>query len=68
MPEKIFERLTDASGVYFDGDLVMRRQTPFQLLEVYETAQRRRVTMRIAAFMVAIRRVTEASEMRGLYA
>jgi glutamate dehydrogenase (NAD(P)+) len=36
--------------------------------EVYETAQRRRVSMRIAAFMVAIRRVTEASEMRGLYA
>jgi hypothetical protein len=24
--------------------------------------------MRIAAFMVAIRRVTEASELRGLYA
>jgi glutamate dehydrogenase (NAD(P)+) len=36
--------------------------------EVYETMQRRRVNMRIAAFMVAIRRVTEASEMRGLYA
>ncbi len=30
--------------------------------------QRNRVSMRIAAFMVAIRRVTEASEMRGLYA
>jgi glutamate dehydrogenase/leucine dehydrogenase len=36
--------------------------------EVYDTMKRRRVTMRIAAFMVAIRRVTEASEMRGLYA
>ena len=36
--------------------------------EVYTTMQRRRVNMRIAAFMVAIRRVTEASEMRGLYA
>src|SRR5688572_9299646 len=36
--------------------------------EVYTTMQRRRVSMRIAAFMVAIRRVTEASEMRGLYA
>ena len=36
--------------------------------EVYTTARQRRVTMRIAAFMVAIRRVTEASEMRGLYA
>ena len=36
--------------------------------EVYETMKRHRVNMRIAAFMVAIRRVTEASEMRGLYA
>ncbi len=36
--------------------------------EVYATMRRRRVSMRIAAFMVAIRRVTEASEMRGLYA
>jgi len=37
MSEKIFERLTDAAGVYFDGTLVERRTTPFQLLEVYET-------------------------------
>ncbi|HXF79725.1 MAG TPA: polyamine aminopropyltransferase [Usitatibacter sp.] len=37
MSEKIFERLTAGSGVYFEGTLVERRQTPFQLLEVYET-------------------------------
>ncbi|HST00068.1 MAG TPA: polyamine aminopropyltransferase [Usitatibacter sp.] len=37
MAEKIFERLTAASGVYFEGTLVERRQTPFQLLEVYDT-------------------------------
>ena len=37
MAERIFERLTEASGVYFDGTLVERRQTPFQLLEVYDT-------------------------------
>ena len=36
--------------------------------QVDATRRRRRVSMRIAAFMVAIRRVTEASEMRGLYA
>ena len=36
--------------------------------EVYATMRRRRVSMRIAAFMVAIQRVTEASELRGLYA
>jgi spermidine synthase len=37
LPEKIFERLTGGSGVYFDGTLVERRRTPFQLLEVYDT-------------------------------
>jgi spermidine synthase len=43
MAEKIFERLTDASGVYFDGTLVERRRTPFQLLEVYETPELGRI-------------------------
>lgn len=37
MSEKILERLTDAAGVYFDATLVERRQTPYQLLEVYDT-------------------------------
>ncbi|HET9653101.1 MAG TPA: polyamine aminopropyltransferase [Usitatibacter sp.] len=37
MAERIFERLTPSSGVYFDGTLVSRTQTPFQLLEVYDT-------------------------------
>jgi glutamate dehydrogenase (NAD(P)+) len=36
--------------------------------EVYALSRRRRVSMRIAAFMLAIQRVTEAAEMRGLYA
>ncbi len=49
-----------------NDDLRRIMETAFD--EVYTTAQRRRVSMRIAAFMVAIRRVTEASEMRGLYA
>jgi spermidine synthase len=39
MSEKIFEKLNDSSGVYFTGTLVERRQTPFQLLEVYETPE-----------------------------
>src|SRR3954471_17499243 len=43
MSEKIFERLNDASGVYFEGTLVERRQTPFQLLEVYETPELGRI-------------------------
>jgi spermidine synthase len=37
LPEKILERLTDGSGVYFEGTLVERRRTPYQLLEVYDT-------------------------------
>jgi spermidine synthase len=43
MSEKIFERLTEGSGVYFDGALAERRQTPFQLLEVYETPELGRI-------------------------
>ena len=43
MSEKIHERLTDAAGVYFDARLVERRQTPFQLLEVYDTAELGRI-------------------------
>ncbi|HYC34840.1 MAG TPA: polyamine aminopropyltransferase [Usitatibacter sp.] len=43
MSEKIFERLNDASGVYFEATLVERRQTPYQLLEVYETPELGRI-------------------------
>jgi spermidine synthase len=43
MSERIYERLNDASGVWFDGTLVERRQTPFQLLEVYETPELGRI-------------------------
>jgi spermidine synthase len=41
--EKILERLNAASGVYFEGTLLERRQTPFQLLEVYETPELGRI-------------------------
>ena len=40
---KIFERLNDHSGVYFEGTLLERRQTPYQLLEVYETPELGRI-------------------------
>ena len=43
LPEKILERLNEASGVWFEGTLLERRQTPFQLLEVYETAELGRI-------------------------
>lgn len=35
---------------------------------ILETSHQHRVNMRVAAFIVAIQRVTRASEMRGLYA
>jgi spermidine synthase len=41
--ERIIERLNEASGVWFDGTLVERRQTPFQLLEVYDTPELGRI-------------------------
>jgi spermidine synthase len=41
--EKILERLNAASGVYFEGTLLERRRTPFQLLEVYETPELGRI-------------------------
>ena len=43
MAEKIFERLNDASGVYYEGTLIERRRTPFQLLEVNETPELGRI-------------------------
>ncbi len=43
MTEKIFERLNDASGAWFEGTLVERRRTPFQLLEVYDTPELGRI-------------------------
>jgi len=39
MSEKIFEALNASSGVYFEGTLLERRRTPFQLLEVYDTPE-----------------------------
>ena len=43
MTDTIHEKLTDASGVYFNATLVERRQTPFQVLEVYDTPELGRI-------------------------
>jgi spermidine synthase len=43
LPDKILEKLNAASGVWFEGTLVERRQTPFQLLEVYDTPELGRI-------------------------
>lgn len=37
MAERIDEVLNEDSGVYFTGTLIERRQTPYQLLEVWDT-------------------------------
>jgi glutamate dehydrogenase (NAD(P)+) len=65
------EWVQNRMGYYWPEERVARdlqriMETAFD--DVYATMRRRRVSMRIAAFMVAIRRVTEASEIRGLYA
>ncbi|MFA4874373.1 MAG: hypothetical protein WC956_06255 [bacterium] len=39
-----------------------------QSISAFENALKHSVSMRVAAFVVAIDRVTRASEMRGLYA
>ena len=41
--DKIFEKLNEASGVYFEGTLLERRRTPYQLIEVYDTAELGRI-------------------------
>jgi glutamate dehydrogenase/leucine dehydrogenase len=58
-------------GYYWTEERVnqdLRRMMESAFEEVHATMKRHRVDMRIAAFMVGIQRVTEASEMRGLYA
>jgi spermidine synthase len=35
--QRLHERLTDASGVYFDGTLVDSVRSPYQLIEVFDT-------------------------------
>jgi glutamate dehydrogenase/leucine dehydrogenase len=47
-------------------DLSRMMRSSFQA--VLATSKQYNVNMRIAAFIVAIQRVTRASEMRGLYA
>ena len=58
-------------GYYWTEERVnqdLRRIMESAFDKVFETARKHRVDLRIAGFIVAIQRVTEASEMRGLYA
>jgi glutamate dehydrogenase (NAD(P)+) len=65
------EWVQNRMGYYWPEERVeqdLRRIMEAAFDAVYATMQRRRVSMRIAAFMLAIGRVTEAAELRGLYA
>ncbi len=58
-------------GYYWEADKVqqdLERIMVSAFKDVYDTSQKFNVNMRIAAFIIAIERVTKASEMRGLYA
>ncbi|MBM4197508.1 MAG: Glu/Leu/Phe/Val dehydrogenase [Gammaproteobacteria bacterium] len=65
------EWVQNRMGYYWTEERVnqdLKRYMDHAFDVVYDTMKKRRVSMRVAAFMVAIQRVTEASEMRGLYA
>src|SRR4029450_6403636 len=65
------EWVQNRTGYYWteervDKDLKRMIETAFD--RVYDTMKKYRTDMRIAAFIVAIQRVAEAAERRGLYA
>lgn len=65
------EWVQNRMGYYWSADRVqedLERIMVKAFNEVYQTSRKYRVNMRIAAFIVAIDRVTKASEIRGLYA
>lgn len=66
-----FEWVQNRMGYYWTEDDVNERLTRIMnesFDAVLEMAQEYDTTMRIAAFMLAIRRVTEVIELRGIYA
>jgi glutamate dehydrogenase (NAD(P)+) len=65
-----FEWVQDFSRYFWDLAEVnqnMERVLLHALAQVMATAQRERVTLRTAALMVAVGRVTEAMKLRGIY-
>ncbi len=65
------EWVQNRMGYYWEADKVqqdLERIMVSAFQDVYDTSQKFNVNMRIAAFIIAIERVTKASEMRGLYA
>lgn len=65
------EWVQNRMGYYWEAEEVLRDLERIMVKsfgDVYKTSQKYNVNMRIAAFIVAIDRVTKASELRGLYA
>jgi glutamate dehydrogenase (NAD(P)+) len=66
-----FEWVQNREGYYWDEDRVLRdleRMMVEAFHPVLEASLEHNVNMRMAAFIVAIRRVLRAAELRGLYA
>lgn len=63
-----FEWVQNNQGYYWSEEEVERKLDSMMVKsfnEVYETANSRRVDMRLAAYMVGVRRMAEASRLRG---
>src|SRR5690625_5247619 len=63
-----FEWVQNNQGYYWEEDEIQEklRETLVKAFEnVYNTAQTRQVDMRLAAYMVGVRKMTEASRFRG---
>jgi len=66
-----FEWVQNRMGYYWSEERVIQELDRFMTKafnQVYEVREAYRVNMRIAAFIVAIQRVTKVAELRGLYA
>jgi len=65
------EWVQNRMGYYWNEERIqkdLQRIMRQSFKDVYEICQESKVSMRVAAFMLGIRRVTEVSELRGLYA
>lgn len=65
------EWVQNRMGYYWNEERIqedLQRIMRQSFKDVYDICQESKVSMRIAAFMLGIRRVTEVSELRGLYA
>ncbi|TKJ37995.1 glutamate dehydrogenase [candidate division LCP-89 bacterium B3_LCP] len=66
-----FEWVQNRMGYYWESERVLSELERYMVKafnDVYETSKKYKVNMRIAAFIIAIERVTRVSELRGLYA